>query len=324
MFKRKKKSHVSIELKDYVLRAIVAKGPEPSQWQAYEYPLATGIVENGTIVDEVALFEIIKEQVVKWTGKKQAVRLFVPDTTVLLKTFEHPKDVQSQELRGYAEMELGHSIHLPFQDPLIDVYDADAEDGKAVLFAAPSEEITKMVGMLLDVSLEPEAADIRALCNIRLLDHMALLAPDKTYLIAEWSINELSISIFSNGQVEFLRYQSIDTDIEKWQGKMVDEFNYQFIYSGETEEYQMIVMDQVLEIDRIMNFFKFSLHKGEKTVDEMIMLGDNPLLKSIGNLLASNLDTPLLVITDTQIEELFPHFKKEFSTLLGLALKEVH
>ncbi len=28
MFKRKRKSHVSIELKDYVLRAIVAKGPE--------------------------------------------------------------------------------------------------------------------------------------------------------------------------------------------------------------------------------------------------------------------------------------------------------
>ena len=30
MFKRKKKAHVSIELKDYVVRAIVAKGPEPS------------------------------------------------------------------------------------------------------------------------------------------------------------------------------------------------------------------------------------------------------------------------------------------------------
>ena len=100
-------------------------------------------------------------------------------------------------------MELGHSIHLPFQDPLIDVYDADAEDGKAILFAAPSEEITKMVGMLLDVSLEPEAADIRALCNIRLLEHMSLLMPNKTYLIAEWSINELSISIFPMAKWSF-------------------------------------------------------------------------------------------------------------------------
>ncbi|MFJ7730305.1 type IV pilus biogenesis protein PilM [Lysinibacillus sp. NPDC097231] len=324
MFKRKRKSHVSIELKDYVLRAIMAKGPEPSQWQGYEYPLEAGIVETGAIVDEMALFEIMKEQIKKWTGKKQAVRIFVPDTTVLLKNFEHPLDVKSQELRGYAEMELGHSIHLPFQDPLIDVYDADTEDGKAMLFAAPSEEITKMVGMLLDVSLDPEAADIRALCNIRLLEHMALLTPEKTYLIADWSINELSISIFSNGQVEFLRYQSIDTDVTQWQGKKEDEFSYQFTYKGETEDYQMVVMDQVLEIDRMMNFFKFSLHKGEKAVDEIIMLGDNPMMKSIGNLLASNLETPLMVIDGAKIEEFFPHFKKEFSTLLGLALKEVH
>ena len=324
MFKRKRKSHVSIELKDYVLRAIVAKGPEPSHWHGYEYPLPADIVENGAIIDEVALFEIIKEQVVKWTGKKQAVRMFVPDTTVLLKSFEHPKDVKPQELRGYAAMELGHSIHFPFQDPLIDVYDPDAEDGKAILFAAPSEEITKIVGMLLDVSLDPEAADIRALCNIRLLEHMSMLVPNKTYLIAEWSINELSISIFSNGQVEFLRYQSIEIDMAQWQGKKVDEFSYQFLYNGETEDYQMVVMDQVLEIDRMMNFFKFSLHKGEKTVDEIIMLGDNPLLKSIGTLLSSNLETPLMIVDGAKIEKFFPYFKKEFSTLLGLALKEVH
>ncbi|MGE6514526.1 type IV pilus biogenesis protein PilM [Lysinibacillus sphaericus] len=324
MFKRKRKSHVSIELKDYVLRAIVAKGPEPSQWQGYEYPLAPGIVENATIVEEVELFEIIKEQVVKWTGKKQAVRMFVPDTTVLLKSFDHAKDVKFHELRGYAEMELGHSIHLPFQAPLIDVYDPEPDDGKAMLFAAPSEEINKMVGMFLDVSLEPEAADIRALCNIRLLEHLSLLSIDKTYLIADWSINELSISIFSQGQVEFLRYQSIETDLTQWQGKKEDDFSYQFIYSGESEDYRMVVMDQVLEIDRMMNFFKFSLHKGEKSVDEMIVLGDNPLLKTIGHLLESNLGIPLTVVNQKMVAQLFPDFKREFATLLGLALKEVN
>ncbi|MGE7694982.1 hypothetical protein ACQKNC_12860 [Lysinibacillus sp. NPDC094177] len=54
---------------------LLAKGLDPSQWEGYEYPLAAGIVENATIIDEVALFEIIKEQVVKWTGKLQDVAL---------------------------------------------------------------------------------------------------------------------------------------------------------------------------------------------------------------------------------------------------------
>ena len=272
------------------------------------------------------MFEIIKEHVLKWTRKKQAVRIFVPDTSVLLKSFEHAKDVAPHELRGYAEMEIGRSIHLPFQEPLIDVYDSDPDDGKAMLFAAPSEEVNKMVYMLLDVSLEPEAADIRALCNIRLLEHMELLSEEKTYLIADWSINELSISIFSHGHIEFLRYQSIETDFTQWEAHQnkEDEFSYQFLFKGDVESYQMVVMDQVLEIDRMMNFFKFSLHKGEKTVDEMNLLGDHPLLQLIGKSLASNLGMSLTIIDDAMVQQHFPQFKEDFATVLGLALKEVN
>ena len=128
--------------------------------------------------------------------QKQNARIFVPDTSVLLKSFEHPDDIEWNELKGYVEMELGQSIHLPFQDPLIDVFDPNPSDGQAMLFAAPSEEVTKMIGLLLDATLDPQAADIRALCNIRLLAHLQLIKDDRTYLIADWSINELSISIF--------------------------------------------------------------------------------------------------------------------------------
>lgn len=254
MFTKKKKSHVSIEIKDYILRAIVAKGADPSQWKGYEMPLAQGIVEGSVIQDEMELFDVMKNDVAKWAGKKQNARIFVPDTSVLLKSFEHPDDIEWNELKGYVEMELGQSIHLPFQDPLIDVFDPNPNDGQAMLFAAPSEEVTKMIGLLLDATLDPQAADIRALCNIRLLAHLQLIKDDRTYLIADWSINELSISIFSFGQLEFLRYQSFDTDLSKWKPEEIEE--YRFSYHSEVEdEYRMILTDQMLEIDRIMNFF---------------------------------------------------------------------
>ncbi|MEG0258621.1 MAG: pilus assembly protein PilM [Lysinibacillus sp.] len=324
MFNKKKKSHVSIEVKDYVLRAIVAKGADPLQWKGYELPLASGVVEGATIQDELALFDVLKNSVVKWAGKKQNVRMFVPDTSVLLKSFEHPEDVKAHELKGYAEMELGNSIHLPFQEPLIDVYDPTPGDGQAVLFAAPSEEVNKTIGMLLDASLAPQAADIRALCNIRLLERMKYVEAYKTYLIADWSINELSISIFSKGHVEFLRYQSIDTDLTQWQSEEVGDDDFAFTYSGEKEDYRMLVTDQVLEIDRVMNFFKFSLHKGEKAVDEIILLGDNPLLQTIAEFLGNNLEEPITVLHDKLIEKEFPNFSGKYATLLGLALKEVH
>ena len=323
MFNKKKKAHISIEIKDYVLRAIVAKGPDATLWKGYEVPLAQGLVENTVITDELAFYNLIKEHVLPWAGKRQNVRMFVPDTSVLLKNFEYPNDVEPHQLKGYVEMELGQSIHLPFQDPLIDVYDPTPDDGQAILFAAPSEEIYKMRGLFLDASLEPEVADIRGLCNIRFLEHLQLLEEDKTYLIAEWSINELSISIFSQGHVEFLRYQTIDTNLADWQAQEGEENRYTFTHTQDEEDYQLIVIDQVLEIDRIMNFFKFSLHKGEKSVDDIIILGDNPLLETIADFLRNNLSTPITVLNDAIIQKQFPNFTEPFATLLGLALKEV-
>lgn len=323
MFKKKKKksSNVSIELNDYVLRAIISKG-DLTQAHLLEMPLPTGIIQDGAIADEMALYEELKMHSNK-LGKKHPIRFFVPDTSVLMKQFDVPNDIDAKDLRGYVEMELGNTIHLPFQDPLIDTYDPFPDDGKAVLFAAPSEEVQKFINMLLDLNLSPEAADIRALCNLRLLDYIGLLEDEKTYLVSDWSINELSICIYSSGNIEFLRFQTIDTDMEKWQSTTEHDGEVNFEYTGDIGDYRMIVTDQVLELDRMMNFFKFSLHKGERSVDEIVILGDNPLLENITSFLADNFALPIHTISDDVIAEHFPNMKAKHATLIGLALKEV-
>ncbi|MFJ7980175.1 type IV pilus biogenesis protein PilM [Lysinibacillus xylanilyticus] len=178
-------------------------------------------------------------------------------------------------------------------------------------------------GFLLDTTLEPQVADIRALCNIRLLEYLQLIKDDRTYLIADWSINELSISIFSYGQLEFLRYQSFDTDLSEWKPKEIEEYPFSYHLEAE-DDYSIILTDQMLEIDRIMNFFKFSLHKGEKSIDEIIILGDNPLLRTIKDLLENNFSAPIIMLNDSVVQKSFPQFSEEFASLIGLALKEVN
>ena len=90
-----------------------------------------------------------------------------------------------------------------------------------------------------------------------------------------------------------------------------------------SQDYRMIVMDQVLELDRMMNFFRFSLHKGEKSVDEIIIMGDNPLLSDISELLSEKFPLPVHIVDDKRIDSKFPGFKAKYASLLGLALKEV-
>ena len=314
-------SSVSVELNDYVLRAFINKG-DIEQAEVLEMPLPVGVIQDGAIADEMALFEQLKLNTGK-LGKKHPIRFFVPDTSVLMKQFDVPDDVEAKDLRGYVEMELGNTIHLPFQEPLVDTYDPVAGDGKAVLFAAPSEEVQKFINILLDLNLSPEAADIRALCNLRLLDYIGLLEDEKTYLVSDWSINELSICIYSSGSIEFLRYQTIDTDMEKWQSTTSHDGDVTFEYTGDIGDYRMIVTDQVLELDRMMNFFKFSLHKGDRSVDEIVIVGDNPLLENITSFLSDNFAMPIHTISDDVIEKYFPTMKAKHATLIGLALKEV-
>jgi len=323
MLRFKKKTNISIELTDYILRALVKRGAQPTQWAIYEFPLAPGIVQDSVIIDEIALFQIFKNNLTKLGGKNQAVRMFVPDVSVMLKSFDYPENLQDNGIREYVQMELGRSIHLPFRDPLLDVYDPVPGDGQATLFAAPSEEIQKLIGLLLDVHLVPEAVDVRALCNLRLLQQLRLIDEEKTYMITNWSINEVSICIYSYGKIEFLRYQSIETDLKLWQPPTSLHHAGEFIYQGNEEEYIGLVVDRILELGRIANFFKFSLHKGEKEVDEMIMLGDNPLLGKIHELLTEQLPTPVVVVEDHMIMSKYPSFKVRHASLIGLALKEV-
>lgn len=321
MFKKKAKRYVALDLNEYIVRAIVMAGPDIEQAAVYEYPLNMGIFDRDILEDEMALYEMMKTLIQEWGIKRYDVRFFVPDSTVMMKTFEHPSDVTSTKLKGYVEMELGRTIHLPFTQPLIDVYDFNPNDGEAVLFAAPSEEVNKIAGLLDDLHLHPVTADVRSLATIRFLEKTIGLEEQKSYLIAEWSISGVSISIYSGGKVEFLRYQSIDTFKEKWQS---NDYNNEisFIYEGELEEYRMQLVDQIAEIDRILNFYRYSLYKGEKSVDEIVTLGDSPEMDYIVSEMKSNFVTPVRFIDDSLVQIYHPNLKSKHVPLIGLIYRE--
>lgn len=319
-----KKTKVAIELTDYILRALVKKGAQRSQWVVYEIPLPENIVQDSTIADEMALFQILKDNLPKLTGRRKGVRMLVPDVSVLLKNFDCPDNMERSKLKEYVQMELGRSIHLPFRDPLLDVIDPVQGDGQATLFAAPPEEIEKLAGLLQDVHLIPETVDIRALCNLRVLADLKMIESDQTYMVTNWSMNELSICVYSNGQIEFLRYEKIQTDLKKWKNVSDKPYEALFAYQGEDDDYRIAIADPILELDRIVNFYKFSLHKGNKNVDQIVVMGDSPLLDRVSAMLADNLSIPIQTVDDSLIRERYPNFGVRHAALIGLALKEVH
>ena len=322
MFKKKKNRFVVLEINEYVVRAIVINNHNINEAAIFEYSLPAGVIEGDLVVDEMALYETLKELIPKWGIRKSDVRFFVPDSTVMMKSFEHPRDLEASKLKGYVEMELGRTIHLPFSNPLIDVYDEKENDGEATLFAAPAEEITKMAGIFDDLSLHPTHSDVRALSIIRYLEINKTFISDKSYLITNWSINGLSISIYTPGKLEFLRYQTIETNRLDWMSREISDQELEFYFEGEMDVYHSQLIDQIAEIDRILNFYRFSLYKGEKAVDEIIILGDSPEMDYIVSEMRANYETPIQYMDDSMVQSAYPNFSAKYIPLIGLVLKE--
>ncbi|WP_146548146.1 type IV pilus biogenesis protein PilM [Rummeliibacillus suwonensis] len=318
----KKKRHVSLDYNDFGLQVLTYSSADLSQAKAYSIPLDEGIVVEGIIEDELAFFELLKEQVKNWGIKGQNVRFFVPESTVMMKSIDHPKElVDKKAIKEYVEMELGRAIHLPFENPLIDIYDAKQGDGKATIFATNAEEVQKVVSILMDAGLTPAVADIKVISLIRFVDRILPNLADTTSLIVNWSINEISLAIYSFGEVEFLRFQMIETERSKWQSRYTED-GFEYVYQDDISHYQMALMDSIAEIERIINFYRFSLNKGEKGVEQIVVMGDSPELSYIAKTIEGQGAIPVHIFTDQMIADAFPNFKSSQASLISLALKE--
>jgi type IV pilus assembly protein PilM len=95
-----------------------------------------------------------------------------------------------------------------------------------------------------------------------------------------------------------------------------------FTYDGEIEEYKMSLSEQVLEVERILNFYRFSFHKGEKSVDQIVLVGENPELLYIKEQLESTVDMPVEIIDDAFVRKHYNELNRKHVALIGLSLKE--
>ncbi|MBM7706670.1 type IV pilus assembly protein PilM [Chryseomicrobium aureum] len=323
--KRGSRQIVSMDLHETVLRALVRPREDGDDWLLYEAAVPPGYVEDDHIKDEIGYFNWMKEQVSSWGIKRDQVRYFVPDSAVMMKAIEHPEDVETEGLKGYVQMELGRSIQLPFENPLLDVYDPTPGDQKATLFAAPAEEVMRFANILDDAGLDPVIADLRALSAIRYFTKRDYFKTDKSYLLVEWLMTGVVVTIYRDGEVEFLRYQPFEKENGVYRSYAEGD-DIKFRLDGDVEAYRYQLAEQVTELERMMTFYRFSIHKGDIAVEEIVSFGESPELDYIDGLLRENLSFPqVTTVRDEDVRKFYNGFGSSDVSLIGLALKgDVH
>lgn len=315
----KAKGTANIVIDDYVIRMVENKGSDLDSLQiAVEKPLPKHVIENGRVVDELAFFEFMKEAVQEWGIKGCFVRFFVPQSLVIIREIDFPSDVTADKVKSYVHLEIGNTIHFPFENPIFDIYHTDPEANKVTIIAAPEDELLKYTHTFTDLSLKPTVVELQPLGIYRyFLYKQGTMSPEKVYMIIEYSLSSVNISIFHQKKIEFVRHQPLTTSKDYWQ---FNEVLAGFEFTGDRMRYEGEIEDQLNEIDRLRNFYRFSIHHGEKEVNELLIVGDSPDKAKIAELIKAryNVAVSLLKAEEQVAGETI---ESSFIPALGLALR---
>lgn len=323
---KKSNRMANIVIDDYVVRIVENKGSTLDSVQMLaERPLDAGLIENGKIVDEIGFFEFMKVLVKECGLKSCDCRFNVPNSLVIMRRVEFPAELTGEAVKEHFLMQIGKTIHLPFENPVLDIHIHEEFVGEALqvgtLFAASEEEVIKYATTFEDCGMRPVAADVQPLGVYRYFFNGDNLQPSRIYLFLELNLTSTNLSIFHENRLEFMRFQHVDILAEDWKSDTKYTKWINWTYQGDELNLQGMMEDQVTELDRIMNFYRFSQHSGEKQVDEVIVTGDSPDLATIVRKIEARYDLPVRYIHEIMTEADEEPVGSAFIPALGLALK---
>ncbi|MDR4948750.1 type IV pilus biogenesis protein PilM [Neobacillus cucumis] len=319
---------INLVINDHSIRFLELKQenpPTPQRWM--ERFLPPGIITDGKIADFESLSSILEECIDDWKIRRRSIRFIVPDPLVIIRKVTIPADVQEDEIKGYLYLELGSSIHLPFEEPVFDYY-AMIDNGKTkdlLLFAAPEQNVMEYVDLLSRLKVNPVAADISPLSLYRLYHKLDRASADEVLFTVQFDLTSVNLCIFDETVPIVMRHFSLPFAIDDWEitkdtlGLMVCKFN------GEPEELVIQFEDIFKEINKLLDFYRYSQNHNEKQdITKFLLNGDHPMLMAIYDEMKERYEIPVdLIRIEHDAKSKQMSIPANLILPLGLALKEV-
>ncbi|WP_353948054.1 pilus assembly protein PilM [Sporolactobacillus sp. Y61] len=305
-------SHVRVGLTfaDDSLRLALLKGGtgHVSAIRTQETALEPGIIVNGILKNQEACQAKLKGLVRKLKANRKQVCFTIPDSQLIVRQFELPGVMTDQDLRNYFFIEMGKKIQLPFKDPIFDfhVLNRAADGTNVVLYAAPETVVRQYVHVLRSAGLEPVAAEFNAIGVDRWIHyiHKAVLPEHRMYARLEKAT--LSVSILHNDVPLFARQVHLGT-------RGADSAD---------EAADLYVLNAVTEIDRMMNFYQFSIQKGSGQVAAIYLLNEKREQRTFGKVLSDTVHIPVEPVP-VDDEKTGHSIQLSFIPAIGSAMKEL-
>jgi type IV pilus assembly protein PilM len=323
-----RKQRVSLSIKDRVIRYVLSshssKGPT---YHSYgERYLPAGIIEDGKIIKRETFTLILEECISDWKLQGKSTLFTVPDTAVVVRKIDVDAEVPDDEVKGHLYLQLGETLHLPFDEPTFDISVVDQRAGKKeiILIATPENIVQPYQEIFSEVKLKPIVADLSSLAVYRLLYHLDLTNPSEHSLCFQLSVDSMNVTIFHHHIPIFTRHVKLQDEGGSWElHRDVEIQNGLYWYwSGDNSAVEDQLQEAIAELERIMSFYHFSLTKGKDKITKLFITGDHPELPLFLTKCKVSFTIGIEAIQDREIilkdGQAIP---SRFNEIIGLSLK---
>ncbi|MEH6905572.1 type IV pilus biogenesis protein PilM [Neobacillus drentensis] len=291
---------INLVLNDHSIRLLELKQTNPPSAQRWtERFLPPGIISDGKITDIDSLANILEECIGEWKIQRRHVRFLVPDPLVIIRKVSIPAEIQDDEIQGYLYLELGSSIHLPFEEPVFDFYSLES-DGKTrdlLLFVAPEQQVMEYASLLSKLKLNPIAADISPLALYRLYHQLDQTSTNEVLFSVQFDLTSVNLCIFEQNVPLVMRQFAIPFNVDIWNIKSDMTGRLIFKYIGDTEELVIQFEDIFREINKLSDFYRYTLTNEKNDITKFLLNGDHPMLKAIYDEMKERFDVPVDMIS---------------------------
>jgi type IV pilus assembly protein PilM len=197
-----------------------------------------------------------------------------------------------------------------------------------MLAAAPQELVLQYMEVMKSAGLTVCGIDIKALALFRIIELTEPVQPDGTMLVVEVNQTYTDLSIFHHRQLKITRSVPLSfEEAKKEEAKPADNDPFRFFQEFEESsdsQFQNTCGDLVHELERLMNFYRYTLNNRTQEFDTLVLSGDAVRLIDIQKLLSERLDARIVLMgTDklrTVDDDSFDQFPA-FAVPIGLGMR---
>lgn len=309
-----KKPLLYLQLHEHSLRYMAVQPNNHDIIEQGELFFETNMLEDGEITNaslfETRLNALVQEK--KWKNAK--TYLLVLNDFVTVREIEVPLQLAEDEIRDYLNLHMNQSIRMPFDNPSFDytIYDQDEESHKLVLMAYPGEKIEQYQTILQNASLKSEVADVTALSLYRVAEEQTLVQKDQHTMLLQWNPGEMAITVFHQDRPTFNRHTQNEALLQSYEHTAKGEW----IWKESEAELEMSIEEQLNNLERFLDFYRYSVLDGEESISQIILTGYYPNLSDLKARVAERF--PM----EVQLLNLPEGINQSYSALYGLTLRD--